>query len=176
MGYNGDYLEGLVFQAKKGMNNKKYKSFNLSLLQAQELSSLKEVIEEACKKLKELDFHRYKTARKYCNNTVSSKLDHFLAIDDILYNEERNITVGIDWTVNPKDIQHKIEKHRKLQEALGLVVDTTCVVCVSYEDTLDNLDEASLAKAVYKMLKLIDKAVSKSNFPGYLIIDARDLK
>ena len=174
--YAGNYLEGLIWSAKKGMNNiKKYKSFNLTLLQAKDIVSMEEVITNGCNKVKELDFYRYKTARKYSENTLASKLDHFLAIDDILYNDEDNISIGIDWTVNLNSIDSKVLKHQELKEAINLVVDFTCVVGVSYEDTLDTLDEASLTKAIYNLLKVVNKAVKSKKFKGYVLIDARDL-
>lgn len=174
--YAGNYLEGLIRSAKKNMNSiKKYKTFNLSLLQTKDIVTMEKVINSACDKVKELDFYRYKSARKYSENTTVSKLDHFLAIDDILYNDEDNIAIGIDWTVNLNSIQDKVAKHRELKEAINLVVDITCVVAVSYEDTLDRLDEASLAKAIYNLLKIVNKSVKAITFKGYVLVDARDL-
>ena len=176
MGYNGDYLEGLVKTAKETMNSiKKYKTFNLSLLQRNSIDSLKEDIDKACNVVKELDFRRYKAAKKYSGNSATSKLDHFLAIDDIVYNDEENLSIGIDWTVNPNDVDYKVSKHEDLQDALELVVDKTCVVYIQNEDTLGELKEADLAKAVYKILKKINKAASKYDFAGSIIIDANDI-
>jgi hypothetical protein len=174
--YAGNYLEGLIWSAKEGMNNiKKYKSFNLSLLQTKDIVTMERVINSACDKVKELDFYRYKNARKYSDNTMVSKLDHFLAIDDILYNDEDNIAIGIDWTVNLNSINDKVIKHSELREAINTVVDCTCVVGLSYEDALDNLDEADLAKAIYNLLKIVNKSVKAKTFKGYVLIDARDL-
>lgn len=174
--YAGNYLEGLVWSAKESMNSiKKYKTFNLSLLQTKDIVTMEKVINSACDKVKELDFYRYKNARKYSKNTIVSKLDHFLAIDDILYNDEDNITIGIDWTVNLNSINDKAIKHCELKEAINTVVDCTCVVGVSYEDALDNLDGANLAKAIYKLLKIINKSVKSKKFKGYILVDARDL-
>ncbi len=176
MGYNGDQLEGAIQTAKQAMKSiKKYKTFNLSLLQANDISSLKEDIEKACNMIKSIDFGRYRAARKYSGNSCISRLDHFLAIDDILYNDELNLSIGIDWTVNIEEVQYKAGKHGDLQDALELVVDKTCAVCVQYSDLLDELDSASLAKAVYKLLKKINKAASKYKFAGYLVVDAHDL-
>jgi len=176
MGYNGDQLEGAIQTAKQAMKAiKKYKTFNLSLLQINDINSLKEDIDKACDQIRSLDFGRYKSARKYSNNTCTSRLDHFLAIDDILYNDELNLSIGIDWTVNPEEVYYKASKHEDLQEALGLVVDKTCAVCIQHSDLLDELDKPSLARAIYKLLKKINKAVSKYKFAGYLVIDAYDL-
>lgn len=176
MGYNGDYLEGLVYQAKRTMSiSKKYQSFNLSLLQVKDIASMKEVVEEAIKVVKRLNFYRYRSARKHSSNTISNKLDLFLAIDDVMYNDEANLLIGIDWTVNLKSIEEKVSKHSELQEAIGLVVDKTCVVCVLNENCLENIGEAKLAKAIYNLLKKINKEVSKYDFAGYLIIDAKEL-
>ena len=176
MGYNGDYLEGLVQTAKKAMNSiKKYKSFNLSLLQRNSIDSLKEDIDNACDVVRELDFRRYRAAKKYSKNSATSKLDHFLAIDDIVYNDEENLSIGVDWTVNPYEVDYKVNKHDELRQALELVIDKTCVVYIQNEDTLGELKEADLAKAVYKILKKINKAASEYDFAGSLIIDANDL-
>jgi hypothetical protein len=153
---------------------KKYKTFNLSLLQSNQIDSLGQVIDKACEQLKELDFHRYVTARKCSNNTASSKLDFYLAIDDIIYNDELNLCIGVDWTTNSNSLLEKVAKHKNLSQILNLVVDKTCVVLVQNEDLLD-IDSASLAKAVYNLLKLINKEVSKKNYAGYLIVDAKDL-
>ena len=57
LNYNGAYLEGLVSTAKKTMNSiKKYKTFNLCLLQAHQINSMEERINTACEQLKELNF------------------------------------------------------------------------------------------------------------------------
>lgn len=176
MGYNGDYLEGLLQTAKETMNCiKKYKTFNLSLLQRNSIDSLKEDIDKACDVVKELDFRRYKTAKRYSGKSATSKLDHFLAIDDIVYNDEENVSIGIDWTVNLKEVDYKVSKHKYLKQALELVVDKVCVVYIQNEDTLGELEEAALAKAVYKILKKINKAASKYDFAGFLIIDANNI-
>jgi len=176
MGYNGDYLEGIVINAKKAMNSiKKYKTFNLSLLQERDINSMKDRVNSACDTIKSIDFDRYRSARRYSNKTTVSRLDHFLTIDDILYNDEANIAIGIDWTVNPNEMLSKVDKHKRLKEAILQVVDITCVVYVEYEEVLDELSSAELAKAIYKMLKKIDKAVSKKDFAGYLTIDAQTL-
>lgn len=174
--YNGLYLEGLILKARNAMKTiKKYKTFNLSLLQDNQITSLEVVIEEACDKIKHLDFNRYVTARKYCSTNLRSKLDHILAIDDILYNDEKNITIGVDWTTNLNSLTFKTSKHEKYRQAWNNLVDYMCVVCICNEDVLDSLDDGAIAKAVYTILKLVDKEVSRKDFEGYLIIDAKQL-
>lgn len=176
LNYDGAYLEGLILTARKTMNIiKKYKTFNLSLLQDDQIESREVAIEQACDRMQTLDFNRFITARKHCSNTLRSKIDHILAIDDILYNYEKNKTIGIDWTTNINNLTFKVEKHNKYQKAWNILVDTICVVCIINEDVLETLDEGSLAKAVYNILKLIDQEVFSKDFEGYLVIDAKDL-
>lgn len=175
LNYDGAYLEGLILTAKKTMNSiKKYKTFNLCLLQAHQINSMEERINTACEQLKELNFERYRTARKYSDNSTINKLDLYLAIDDIVYNDEANLSIGIDWTTNSNSLVDKVAKHKSLHEVLTTVVDKTCVVLVQNEDVL-GIDPASLAKAIYNLLKLINKEVLKKNYEGYLIVDAKDL-
>lgn len=175
--YNGDYLEGLVQQAKQHMFiSKKFQSFKLRLLNHHDIQSMKSGIDAAVEQLKICNFYHYKTARKYMNiNNCSDVLDKCLATDDILYLDEENKCISIDWTCSIYKIDEKVEKHKMLSTCMFDLVDYQIVVCMQNVDLWEDLSEPSLAKSMYKVLQLIAKEVMRKDYSGYIVIDVKEI-
>jgi hypothetical protein len=175
--YNGDYLEGFISKAKGYMSNsKKYRSFRFKLLNNNDMKSMFSELSKSLDILREDDFFHYKTSRKYANlKDAKDIFDKCFATDDILYDEELNVSISIDWTCSKYKIQEKVEKHNMLNRAISNICEYQIVVCTENIDLWDTLDECDLAKSVYKILKLISTKVSEKDYAGYIIIDIKDI-
>jgi hypothetical protein len=177
--YNGDYLEGFLITAKTYMKlSKKYTyGFHLRLYQPKDIQAMSSQIDSALQILEEKRRYHYATAKKYLKDSTDyvEILDKFFATDDILHDDALNEFIFIDWTTNFSAISDKVSKHLSLKKSLETLSDYRIVVCILNIDAWDGLYNDELAKCIYKVLRLITKEVRKSNYMGFLILDAEDL-
>lgn len=175
--YEGNYLEGFILQAKNFMlKSKKYQNFRLRLLGYHDIKSFMPALKESLDILKQENFYHYKSSRKYTNlNNAADILDKCLATDDILFNEETDHTIAIDWTSNIYAIQDKVEKHLLLKSCIENIADFQIVVCMQNVDLWEGLNESDLAKSLYKVLQKINDEVLQKDYSGFIIIDVKSI-
>ncbi len=174
--YEGNYLEGFILTAKQYMHkSKKYQNFRLQMLDYHSLKTMSDFLDLALAELKIIDYGRYISAKYYCDGSVKDKLDKYLGIDDLLDVDDKDL-VGIDWTNNLNFINTKVQKHKELKDCYRhLYITNTIVVCMQNVDLWEDLDEADLAKSLYKVLQLIEKEIQRKDYKGFLIVDVKSI-
>lgn len=178
MGYNGDYLESLIKNGNKVMIKKliaKGTKIDYELLNAEAIHDMRDEIDSAILKLKSIKYKHFKAAKWHAVETdYESKMDHYLAIDNILKDNIKDEYIGIDWTVKPgQHLLDKIDKHKWMKPCHNeMYLDKTVVVYVYNADTIP---ENKTAKFVFRALKCIAKEVNKKDFQGGMTIDAKEI-
>ena len=173
MGYNEAYLIDLIHQGNSMLTSSK-----LSLLRDRDYIDEEEFIDAGIAVLKQLNYKHWKAAKQYSGTMPKDKLDHYLAIDDLLLDERSNdeVYIGIDWTLNKRSVVQKIEKHKWMKRAHRAAnIDHTCVVHVSNEEVLELYDDATKASVLYRVLEKVANEVIKPNFLGAVAVDIKDL-